>query len=293
MAVHLKTQRIKRVDLIIYIVITLYTLSIFYPFYYIVINSLNAKLSFGKVFFWPDGFTLSNYTIVLKDDTLLKAITVSVLRTFIGTVLSVFICALCGYALRKSRLLLRNFYLILFTIPMFFSGGLIPTFLNLKMLGLYNEFLVYVLPGAFNFFFVIILMSCFNDIPDALEESAHMDGANHLKVFFAIYLPLSVPVLATLSLFAGVIQWNSWFDTLYFTKANGLMTIAGIMTKIINQSNFSSLQMDLFAKLDAANLTTEGIKLATMIISIIPVLLIYPIMQKYFVSGIRIGAIKG
>jgi putative aldouronate transport system permease protein len=286
-----KTDKI--IDSGLYLLLILSSLSVLYPFYYVVINSFNANLKYGLVYFIPESLTFKNYEIIFSDNTLLRAIGVSALRTVLGTCLTVFNCAICAFALRKSWLKFRNIYLLLFTIPMFFGGGLIPTFLNYRMLHIYDTFFVYIIPGIFNFFFVIILMTSFNDIPESMEESAYLDGANYFKIFIKIYLPMSLPVIATLALFTGVGQWNAWFDTMYFTRDQNLITLASVLLKIINQNNISQYMNKLFSDWQRNTANPVGIKLATIVTSVVPVLLIYPLMQKYFIKGVRIGAVKG
>jgi len=283
----------KTIDALLYAFLVLASLSIIYPFYYVVINSLNADLKYGMVYLLPGKLTGKNFQIIFNDNSLVNAIGVSALRMAAGVLLTVANCSMCAFALRNSKLKLRNFYLILFTIPMFFGGGLIPVFLNYRALHLYDTFFVYILPGMFNFFYIIILMTSFNDIPEALGESAYLDGANHFVVFLRIYMPVSLPVIATLALFSGVWQWNSWFDTMYFTRSKSLVTLASVLLKIINQNSMDQYVSQLFRDWEKNTANPEGIKLATIVVSIVPVLLIYPFMQKYFIKGVRIGAVKG
>ena len=271
----------------------LFCLLIVYPFYYMVINSFNGDLYRGTAFLWPPVWSTINYEVVFGSNSLLRTLIVSVLRVASGSVITVAICSTAAFALRKRSLKIRWFYLIMFTIPMFFGGGLIPNFLILKYLGLIDTFLVYILPRAWNFFYIIIFMSCFNDIDDAMEESAIMDGANHLTVFIRIYLPMSVPVMVTILLFAGVFHWGAWFDSIYFTKRIELQTIAAFLVRIINRVEV--YQMFAQARLvdDLDTISIMGVRFATITVAIVPVLLVYPFIQKYFVRGIRLGSIKG
>jgi putative aldouronate transport system permease protein len=271
----------------------LFSLSIIYPFFYILVNSLNGELLFGPVLLWPKTFTLSNYTRVFSDNTIVRSLGVSFSRILIGSVIAVFVDSMCAFALRKARLSFRSLYLILFTIPMFFQGGLIPRYLNLKMLGLLDNYFVYILPPVFRFFYVIILMSAFREIPDSMEESAHMDGAGYFTIYRRIYLPMSIPVLATIFLFVGVWHWETWFDTLYFTQRESLQTFSAFLMKVVRK--FSSLDsetehIDEDTLVQLAN--QQGIRFAAIIVAILPVLMIYPFIQKYFVTGLRLGAIK-
>lgn len=278
----------------VYAFFILFCLTVLYPFYYILINSINGRLFLGPVMYWPEQFTFSNYGMVFSDQTIVRSLAVSVLRVVLGSFIAVAFNSLCAFALRKRILKFRAIYLVIFTIPMFFQGGLIPVYLNLRMLGLLDHFVVYLFPRLYSLFYIIILMSCFNDIPDSIEESAHIDGAGYFQIYRRIFLPMSVPVIATIFLFVGVMHWENWFDTLYFTRDIRLQTFAAFLMKLVRK--FSSLavdssEIDEDSFLKTANL--QGIRFSAMIISIVPVLVIYPFIQKYFVKGLRLGSIKG
>jgi len=288
-----KTAKSVAIDAVIYSALILLMFSILYPFYYLLINSLNALLTHGPSYIIPAKFTMANYRTVIADKQLSLSFVITILRTTIGIAVTVFNTAMCAYALRRKHLSCRNFYLALFTIPMFFNGGLVPGYLNLKMLGLLDSFLVYIIPQAFSFFYVIIFMTYFNDLPEALEESATIDGAGYFTSFFRIYIPVSLPVIATLSLFAGVTQWNSWFDTLFYTTNPKLMTLSAILMKIVRENNITELTEGFAGDTDKNLLNPEGIKFATMLLLILPITLLYPFLQRYFIKGIMIGSVKG
>lgn len=283
----------KLFDIIIYTSIIVLCMLIAYPFYYSVINSINANLNNGAVMFLPEEITLKNYKVVFASNLIMHAFLVTVLRTLAGIAVTIFNCAMCAFALRKKNIAFRKTYLIIFTIPLFFSGGLIPIFLNYKMLGLLDNFLVYIIPYMFNFFFVIILMTCFNDIPEALEESAKIDGAKYFTIFTKIYMRVSLPVLATIALFTGVEQWNAWFDAVYFNSSDKLMTLSALLIKVVRENNVSQEFAKFMKDSDMYGINAEGLKLATMIVSILPMLFIYPFLQRFFIKGIMIGSIKG
>ena len=289
--------RVSKADLIadicIYTIIVLLSVSIIYPVYYLLINSFNATLAYGPAFLLPKGFTLANYNAIFHDKIILNAFTITILRTAAGIFMTVFCCSMCGFALRKKGLSFRNIYLVIFTIPMFFGGGIIPTYMNYRMLGLLDNFLVYILRFMFAFFYVIIFMSSFNDIPESLEESAKIDGAGYFRIFLGIYIPISLPVIATISLFVGVAQWNSWYDTIYFTSSPKLMTLAGHLLKIIKESNLAGYSSEMSKSSTASSLSPEGIKFATMLVAILPITMFYPFLQRYFIKGVMIGAVKG
>lgn len=281
-------------DIVIYAGLILFSLAVLYPFYYTVMNSFNAHIAKGPALIWPEGFSVKSYQIIFQTDQLINAFVVSVSKTVTGIVTSLFCCSLCAYALRKRNLTLRNFYLIVFTIPLFFGGGLIPSYLNLRMLGLLDHFLVYILPYLFTFFYVILLMSSFNELPDSLEESAKIDGAGDFTILIRIYMPISLPILATISLFIGVEQWDRWFDTLYYTKSSSLMTLSGMLLRIITQNSVTQ-ELSKMADRQSEEVfaSAEAIKMAVMVVAVTPIMFIYPFFQRYFVKGLTIGSVKG
>ena len=279
----------------IYAPIIVLSVSIVYPFYYYLINSLNADLIRAPAFLLVKNYTAKNYQVIFANDRLLTAFVVSSLRTVVGTAVTVFNCAMCAFALRKHNLPFRNVYLVIFTIPLFFSGGLIPIYLNFRFLGMLDNFLVYILPHLFLFFYVIIMMTSFNDLPSSLEDSARIDGAGYFRIFIQIYFPISLPMIAAVALFAGVAQWNSWFDTVYFTRSEALETLQAILLRIIKQSSLGSFIQEMAALQDETNtsyLNPEGVQFATMLITVIPIVMIYPFLQRYFIKGILVGAVK-
>lgn len=283
----------KAVDIIIIICLVFFSLAVIYPFYYVVINSFNADIGKGPAILWPSKFYLKAYKLIFTTPKLFNAFLVSVSRTLVGTAVTVFVCSLCAYTLRKRNLAFRNFYLVLFTIPMFFSGGLIPGYLNLRTLKIIDTFWVYIIPQAFSFFSVIILMTAFNDLSDSLEESARIDGASYTQCLVKIYFPLCIPVIATIALFQGVDQWNKWFDTMYFTNNPRLMTLAGILIQIINKNQVGQDMAKAGVGTDEVFNDTEAIKMATIVVAVVPIVLTYPYLQRYFIKGLTIGSVKG
>jgi ABC-type sugar transport system, permease component len=279
------------IDAAIYGSITFLCLAILYPFYYLLINSFNAKMLVRPVFLYPDVITIENYKKIFQNTTILSAFSISILRTVIGVSVTVIVCSMCAFALRKRQLIFRNFYLAFFTIPMFFHGGLIPTYLNYKMLGFLDHFTVYIIRFAVAFFYIIIFMSSFNNIPSSLEESANIDGAGDFKIYRSIFMPVSLPVIATISLFVGVTHWNSWYDTVYFTQSPWLMTIAGFLLKTIKQAGVAGYMEGATGVVKSTS--PEGIKFAIMLVSIVPIAMVYPFVQKFFVKGVMLGAVKG
>ncbi|OON96419.1 MAG: ABC transporter permease [Epulopiscium sp. Nele67-Bin005] len=263
-----------------------------YPIWYIIVNSFNDgnDAMLGGIFWWPRVFSTENYEAVFQNEGLMKAFGITIARTFVGTVTNVFFTAMVAYPLSKSHLIGRKWFLGMGTVTMFFSGGLIPSFLLYKNLGLLDTFWVYILPALFNFFNLIIFVNFFKEIPASLEESAAIDGANDWTIFLKIILPLSRPVLATIALFTGVYHWNDYFAGVIFINNPDLQPVQTFLYRIVAESG--SNQMMAAATNVTQTTTSASIKLATMVITTIPILCVYPFLQKYFEKGIMIGAVK-
>jgi putative aldouronate transport system permease protein len=267
-----------------------------YPIWYVIVNSFNdAKdAMMGGIYWWPRQFSLENYITVFDDSKVIRSFEVTIGKTLFGTALNVFFTAMVAYPLSKSYLIGRKAYMAFGTITMFFAGGLIPTFILFKQLNLLNNFLVYIIPAAFNFFNLLIFINFFREIPAALEESAKIDGASDWKIFMRIILPLSKPVLATIALFAGVGQWNDYFGGLmYMTTRVDLEPIQTYLYRMVAQVQSSQVAGSISASnITAADTTSTSIKLATMVITTLPITCVYPFLQKYFVKGMMVGAVK-
>lgn len=263
-----------------------------YPIWYVLVNSFNdAKDAMtGGIYWWPRVFSTGSYQRVFAESGLLQSFKITVLKTVIGTVVSVLFTAIVGYALSKKYLVGRGFYMAIGTITMFFGGGLIPTFILYKSIGLYDNFLVFIIPAMFSFYNMLIMISFFRELPPSLEESARIDGAGDFTVFFKIVLPLSKPVLATIALFNGVYQWNDYFAGVMYTQTKALEPIQTYLYRII--ATAQSSQMASAAVNVATTTTSTSIKLATMVITTVPIMCVYPFLQKYFVKGMMIGAVK-
>ncbi|WP_035794653.1 carbohydrate ABC transporter permease [Butyrivibrio sp. WCD3002] len=249
----------------------------------------NRVLAEGNFIFFPKELTLDNYIAVFKDVTIWHAYLISVLKTVIGVVTHVFFCSMVAFGLSKRDLKFRNLYTVMGVITLFFSGGMIPTYLLMKKLGLLNNFMVYILPQLFSYYDVVILMNFFRQVPSSLEESASMDGAGVWRIFLQIILPLSKPALATIALFNGVYQWNDFMTAkLYMTKES-LYPVQMKLYEIIVQQQAAS--MNTIGNV-ALQTTSKGIQLATIVVTTVPILIIYPMLQKHFVSGMMLGAVK-
>lgn len=294
----LKSQRQKDFlfDSVIYILLFIIMLTMLYPFYYVLIASFNkgSDTLLGGVYLWPRSVTLENYKIFLEDPKWYRAFLVTVARTISGTVLGLLLTSLVAYALSHRDLLFSKTYFTIIIFAMYFSGGLIPYYVVLRSIGLLNSFAVYIVPSMLNTFFLLIAISFFREIPGEMKESAHMDGAGELVIFFRIILPVSTPLLATMALFMGVGQWNSWLDSAYFVQSENLRTLTYRMMEVINKSNSP---MDAIAVANrasaSAGVTSFSLQVTSMVVSIVPIICVYPFLQKYFVHGIMLGSVKG
>ncbi|MCZ8523003.1 MULTISPECIES: carbohydrate ABC transporter permease [Paenibacillus] len=292
----LKTQKQKdfMFDSFIYVVLSFIILTMLYPFYYVLIASFNKGTDtlLEGVYLWPRSITLENYKIFLGDSKWVSAFLVTVARTLSGTLLSLLLTSLVAYALSHRDLLFSKTYFTIIIIAMYFSGGLIPYYVVLRSIGLLNSFAVYIIPSMLNTFFLLIAISFFREVPGELKESAHMDGAGELVIFFKIILPVSTPLLATMALFMGVGQWNSWLDSAYFVQSDHLRTLTFRMMEVINQSN-APMDALAVANRGASGVTSFSLQVTSMVVSIVPIICVYPFLQKYFVHGIMLGSVKG
>jgi putative aldouronate transport system permease protein len=246
-------------------------------------------------------FTLRNYQLIFENSKIYTAYVVTVARTLLGMVTGLLFTSTLAFCLSHGSLIGRKFYTYFFLIPMYFGGGLIPYYFLIRDLHLTNNFLVYIIPTMVNLWNMIIMRTYFQGIPQALEESARIDGASYFTVFWRIIFPVSSPIIATIALFIGVGQWNSWFDAAMFVTDQGLKPMQTVLISIINEAKFAEQIASQAggAALDLSNIArgkevnVRSITMATMIVTILPILAAYPFLQKYFVKGIMVGSLKG
>ncbi|PDO10562.1 MAG: sugar ABC transporter permease [Candidatus Reconcilbacillus cellulovorans] len=272
-----------------------------YPFWNTLAVSLNdANDSMrGGITLWPRVFTWKNYQYVFNEANIAHATLISALRTLVGTVVTVFCSAMVGYTISRPEFVLRKFVSIAFVLTMYFSGGLIPTYLLMRDLHLINTFWIYILPGIIGVFNLIIIRSFIEGLPEGIIESAKMDGAGDFTIFIRIALPLIVPVLATVALFSGVYQWNSWFDVFLYNSSNPkLSTLQYELMKVLQNTNAtmtSRTASDAFASSQALEnnfVTPTSIRATMTIVASVPIIMVYPFLQKYFVKGMTLGGVK-
>lgn len=253
--------------------------------------SASAPANAHLVGLWPVGFNFESYTKTMNNPNFIRAFIISLIRTALGTAITMTVITLAGYVLSKDSKVLksRNIYAWYFVFTMLFTGGIIPSYIVVRNLHLMNTIWALVLPGAVQVFNMILLMNFFKATPKELEEAALIDGAGHFTILFRVYLPLAMPAIATMSLFSIVGNWNAWFDGLLYINNYRNYPLATFLQTIIVQQDFSKLNPDIN---ELKNISQRTVKAAQIFIGILPVLLVYPYLQKYFVKGIVLGAVK-
>jgi len=263
------------------------------PLVHVLAVSFSAKSAADAnlVGLWPKQFSLEAYKKTIDNPVFLHSIWISVKRTVIGTALTLLITFLAAYPLSKENSVFkgRNVYSWLFVFSMVFNGGLIPFYIVIQKVGLMDSFWVLVLPGAVNTFLVILMLNFFRGIPKELEEAALMDGAGHFRTLFSIYLPISLPSIATIALFSMVFHWNSWFDGLLYMNNSKQFPLATFLQTVIIQRDMSSMSVNP-KEMELISQTT--VRAAQIFIGAAPILLVYPFLQKYFVKGMTLGSVK-
>ena len=265
-----------------------------YPVYYCLIYSFNDGKDAAKqaLYFWPRKFSLENYKIVFQNKAIYPAFIMTMLRSIVGTVLAVFCMAMAAYALSKDNLKGRKVYMIMGVITLYFSAGVVQSYLLYREMRLLDSFWVYILPNIFQFYYIILFISFFRELPAALAESAQMDGAGYFTILFKIIIPLSTPVIATVSLFVGVWHWNDWFHPAFFIQNESLMTLPAVLMRAMSLAEAQQTLQKMIAVPSQSSTTMESVRYAMLIVSILPVTIIYPFVQKFFLKGMMLGAVK-
>ena len=291
-----QTQSGRAFDLLNAAFLVLLMFVMVYPFWNMLIFSFNegSDAVLGKLYFWPRKYSLSNYEYVFKNKTLIRGALVSCLRVVVGTSTGVLCNALLGYIVSNRQFYGRKFMRIAFIVTMYFSGGLIPTYLLMLRLGYMNSFAVYWVPGLFSCYYMLLASSYIQNLPDALFESARIDGASEITTFIRIAVPLAMPMLACIAVYIGVGQWNSWFDVSLYSKDGTWDNLQIILYRLLNQSTALAEmknQQQLYNSM--RNIQPVTVRAATTMVVVVPILFIYPFFQRYFVGGITLGAVKG
>lgn len=288
-------------NIIDYAIFGIFTLSCIFPFYYIFINTISSRgaVADGAVTLYPIGLTLQNYIDILKASDIFSAFGVSIARTLLGTALMVLATGFIGYLVTKQEMWHRKIWYRFLVITMYFNAGIIPWYMNMSMLGLTGNFMAYIIPGIVAPYNIILVKTYIESIPAELEESAFMDGAGYFTVFRKIIWPLSKPILATITIFGAVGHWNSFTDSLILMQSNsGLFTLQHLLYNYLNKaSNLGAVMNGGNSAAAAAAmqdaLSNKVMKYTVAMVSVIPILVVYPFMNRYFEKGIMLGAVKG
>ncbi|MFD0673074.1 carbohydrate ABC transporter permease [Cohnella sp. GCM10027633] len=280
-----------------YLLLSLLIIVTIYPFYYIFIYSISDsyQAQVHGVYLWPAGFSLKSYDVAMHLRGLSHAALISLLRTVIGTALTVLCCTFFAYLITKQELPFRKVIYRFVLVTMYFNAGFIPWYLTMKAYGLQNNFLLYIVPSALVGFFVILIKTYIEQLPASLEESAKIDGAGYLTIFARIIFPLSMPIVATIAVFAAVGQWNTWFDNFFLIEDPDLQTLQLVLYNMLNQSqNLARMTADELTRQGATMvMTPQSIRMTITMLVTLPIVLVYPFLQRFFVKGIMLGAVKG
>ncbi len=280
-----------------YIILTLLALSTLYPFLYTLTMSVSTMKAINAGGYhliptWGE-ITWEPYYLVFKNKQIWEAYSWTIIRAVVGTICNVLATCFFGYALSRPNLIWKKFFTTMIMITMLFGAGQIPSFLNIKSLGLLNNFWVYILPGLVGAYNINIAKSFYVGIPEALNESAKIDGAGEFRVFFQIIVPLSKPVMMTLALWAAVGHWNAWFDCMLYMTEGKYIVVQQYIQRIVNENATGQLTDLAAGNTDASELTKENLKSASIMVTVVPILMFYPFIQRFFIKGVTLGAVKG
>lgn len=265
-----------------------------YPLWYIFVQSLSSGPLAVNAVAWPINFTLKNYADIFKSGDVPHAFLISVLRTSIGTACTLLACMMLGYLFSKEDMPLRKVMYRILIITMYVSGGLIPTYLVYKAYRLTNSFLVYILPAVVDAYYVILIKTYVEQLPISVEESAMIDGAGTMCIFLKIILPMSLPIVATIAIYASVGQWNSWFDNhIYAISNKKILTLQYMLYRYLQEAESIVRELKERDPGAAVPITPRGVRMTVTMITVVPVLCIYPFFQRYLIKGLMIGAVKG
>jgi putative aldouronate transport system permease protein len=290
-----KTDRV--FDVANIVIILIFTLIVLYPIIFVVMASVSnpAQIFDTPLLLWPRGFSLDGYKEILQNKDILVGFKNAIIYTFLGTLVNLIVTTLGAYPLSRKEFVGKGFFTIFFTITMFFSGGLIPTYLVNQQLGIINTIWVMILPGAVSVYNMILMRTYFQqNIPSELLESAYVDGANDLQLLWKVVLPLSTPIIAVMAMFYGVGRWNDYFNAMIYLQDRSKFPLQLILREILVQGQFGDTSKALINSANAQTMLMKlTLKYSVVVVSTLPVLLFYPVVAKYFEKGIMVGAIKG
>lgn len=286
------------IQIIIYMILIALCLTIILPCLNVLALAFNdgKDAARGGVWFWPREFTLDNFKEVFKDDSIVRAYGITIARTVIGTISTLIVTTLAAFALKEKDLPGRKTMSMLITFTMLFGGGMIPTYIQYNNLHLLNSFWVYIVPGMVSVVNLMMVRTFFEGIPDSLEESAKLDGCGYFKIYSTIMMPLSKPVIAVIGLYTAVGHWNDWFSGAFYMSDTKLWPVQTVLQNMLTKAMSSQQEVTSVAQAiaqDASNVTSDSLKMAAVVVTTVPILCVYPFVQKYFAKGAMIGAVKG
>lgn len=282
-------KKITVFDVVNYTILFLLVVVTLYPFIYVLAVAFNDSSDTVKGGIWilPRVWTLANFKAAFQSDLIYNSIVISVSRTVITTLLALVLNLMLAYAFLDKKLVGRKFLLKFMFIPTLFSGGIIPWFMLVRDLGLVDSFLLYVIPALYGFYTMVILRTAFEGVPDSIPEAAKIDGANDFTILFRFYIPLSMPAIATIALFTGVAQWNDWFAGEFYISNEKLKPAATVLRQLVTEASGGSMNPS-----GGVITNTQSLQMAFLVITVLPILCVYPFLQKYFVQGVLIGGVK-
>lgn len=286
----------KAMSAVLYVILTLFAFLCIYPFYYIIIYSISdANQAASGLFLLPKGFSLETYKGLFLLNDIPQALLISVSRSILGAIIAIVGSSFFAYLVTNQKMIGRRFVYRFVVLTMYLNAGLIPWYMTMKTYGLQNNFLLYILPGLVTAYYVILIKTYIESLPRELEESALIDGAGIFTRYLRIVMPLSKPIIATIAVYAVVGQWNAWTDNYFLISDARLQTLQMILYNYLNQANrfqqMSSSAMDASAA--ASMITPTSVKMCVTVVVVIPIMCVYPFLQRYFVKGIMMGAVKG
>jgi putative aldouronate transport system permease protein len=298
MKVGLGERIFNKFNIVFLVLLSIVTL---YPLYYIIIYSLNEGVDSlkGGLYLWPRVLTTFNYEYVLGNGVIQNSYLITIARTILGTILGLIVTGVTAYGFSFKELPYRKKLMFIVLIPMLFNGGIIPYYIQLSRLKLVDNFLVYIIPSMFNIWNMFVMMKFFSQIPSSLREAAVIDGAGEIKVLMRVILPLSKPVLAAIGLFVAVYHWNDWYSGAFYVSSTKLLPVQTFLQRLFDADNLGMISSNSSIVAEAAmresqtsQMTVTSVKMAAVVIGTIPILCVYPFVQKHFVKGMLIGSVK-
>lgn len=286
-------KKIEPISIFSYVILSLIAFLCIYPFYYIIIYSLSIPEEAYKAILLPQGFSLITYKSIFKLNNIKHAFFISTARTIFGTIITILATSFFAYLITQQKMFCRKLVYRIVVISMYLNAGLIPWYLTMRTYGLKDNFLLYILPTAIQAYYMILIKTFIESLPTSLEEAAIIDGANIFQCFFNVIFPLSKPIIATIAVYAAVGQWNTWMDNYFLVVDENLQTLQMILYNYVNQQSNAASSVVSSINNQAVTTTSMALKMCITVVVTLPIIFIYPFLQRYFVKGIMVGAIKG